>query len=314
MASEIAIQTGGGALDLVAAVTPEGLAQAIARESALRSVITGYVKDNLVEGHHYYYLNSNSKSEGAKPGIAKEGALNICSLFKVTPIPQAPVLTFDAEGHMTVQARVDIVNREGALVASGAGMASTRESKYAAQKKWLWESKLPAGVSKEDLPREERTNQKGVKYFVYQLETTSNPADHYNTVLKMAEKRALVGACTHLPLVSELFTTGLTPGDDDATRAYVAAQDTRPRKEKNITPPRKEKLADVTRKTAGLDELIRELRDAYGIAPAEIQARMKALTGVDKRADLNEGQMIACLEAFEVWTNELDAIAREGNN
>jgi len=59
-----------------------------------------------------------------------------------------------------------------------------------------------------------------------------------------------------------------------------------------------------------LDKLIREIR-GYGISNAEIQAHMKGLTAVEKRADLNEGQMLTCIEAFEEWSNQLHAAKHE---
>jgi hypothetical protein len=211
---------------------------------------------------------------------------------------------------MTVRFRVNIVNSQGAIVARGEGMASTRETKYAAQKRWLFESKLPEGVNKDDLEMETRTSRKtGKPYDVYLLETTSNPADHYNTVLKMAEKRALVGAATKLPLVSELFTQDLEPGEE-ATRTHVAAQ-TGTRPVKNVTP-KKNGNGNGKSKTEALDNVINELR-TYGVSFDEIQTRMKSLVGVDKRADLNEGQMLTVLEDFEKWANEMDVRMKGGD-
>lgn len=61
-----------------------------------------------------------------------------------------------------------------------------------------------------------------------------------------------------------------------------------------------------------LDSLIRELR-GYGISNANIQARMKEVAGVDKRADLKEGQMLDCIEDFGSWANELHAAKHEGS-
>ena len=61
-----------------------------------------------------------------------------------------------------------------------------------------------------------------------------------------------------------------------------------------------------------LDSLIRELR-GYGMSNANIQARMKEVTGVEKRADLKEGQMLDCIEDFVSWANELHAAKHEGS-
>ena len=61
-----------------------------------------------------------------------------------------------------------------------------------------------------------------------------------------------------------------------------------------------------------LDSLIRELR-GYGMSNATIQARMKEITGVDKRADLKEADMLDCIEDFGSWANELHAAKHEGS-
>jgi hypothetical protein len=300
-------------------LTPEALSHQVANETALRKILTQYVREQLQEDHHYYYLNDKQKEDGGKPALAKDGALNISSLFKVTPLAEDPIINYEDSGHITVRFKVNIVNGGGVVMARGEGMASTRETKYAAQKRWLTANKLPEGLNKDELPREERRNSKsGQMFSVYLLETTSNPADHYNTVLKMAEKRALVGAATKLPLVSELFTQDIEPGED-ATRAYVAAQ--ADRREKNVTPKKngidekkpngngREKIIQIV---TDLDRLIRELRK-YGVSNADIQARMKDLVGVDKRADLNEGQMVACIEEFEDWAARLEMDRKGGS-
>jgi hypothetical protein len=39
---------------------------------------------------------------------------------------------------------------------------------------------------------------------------------------------------------------------------------------------------------------------------------MKDLVGVDKRADLNEGQMVACIEEFEDWAARLELDKKGG--
>jgi hypothetical protein len=70
----------------------------------------------------------------------------------------------------------------------------------------------------------------------------------------------------------------------------------------------REKLIQIV---TDLDNLIREIR-GFGISNADIQARMKDLVGVDKRADLNEGQMVACIEEFEDWAARLELDRKGG--
>lgn len=61
-----------------------------------------------------------------------------------------------------------------------------------------------------------------------------------------------------------------------------------------------------------IGELIKELQ-ALGIGLDTIQAEMKRLTGCNKRAELNGGQAIVVIEAFEEWISTLtdNALAAE---
>jgi hypothetical protein len=70
----------------------------------------------------------------------------------------------------------------------------------------------------------------------------------------------------------------------------------------------REKLIQIV---TDLDNLIREIR-GFGISNSDIQAQMKDLVGVDKRADLNEGQMVACIEEFEDWAARLELDKKGG--
>jgi hypothetical protein len=56
---------------------------------------------------------------------------------------------------------------------------------------------------------------------------------------------------------------------------------------------------------SAIGELIRDLRTA-GIAMPVIQQRMKALTGCEKRSELNDGQAVVVIEEFESWLDVLD--------
>jgi hypothetical protein len=70
----------------------------------------------------------------------------------------------------------------------------------------------------------------------------------------------------------------------------------------------REKLIQIV---TDLDNLIREIR-GFGVSNSDIQARMKDLVGVDKRANLNEGQMVACIEEFEDWAARLELDRKGG--
>jgi hypothetical protein len=81
----------------------------------------------MVASKHYYTLQA-----GQKPALSKEGALNLCSLFKVRVSAQPPCEQFHADGHYSVRYRVHLVSiRSGDVIADGDASCSTRESKYA---------------------------------------------------------------------------------------------------------------------------------------------------------------------------------------
>lgn len=183
--------------------TPESLTIAIEREKQLRVLVIDYCKSSMEEGHDFYNLPGQN---GVKPALSKEGALNICSLFKFTPTSDEVVETFHEDDHYTVRARCNIVDRGGVIVATGDGICTSRESKYAYR--WVWDNEIPPNLAKETLKKKEWTGNGGRTNTKYQLPNQDLP-DIYNTILKMSAKRAMVDAVLRLPLVSKLFTQDL---------------------------------------------------------------------------------------------------------
>lgn len=184
--------------------TPEALTEAVEREGKLRDIVVRYYKQQMRQGHHFYHLKGQ---EGRKPALSKEGGLNLCSLFKVIPQPESPVETYHADGHYDVRIRMHLVSaRGGHVVATADGSCSTRESKYAYR--WMYEDKIPLHLDKSQLVAEKRKSRSGGTFLLYRIPNDC-VADQYNTVLKMADKRATVAAALKLPLASELFTQDL---------------------------------------------------------------------------------------------------------
>lgn len=178
-------------------MSPESLRAQIARETEMQSIVTQYVRDHMVKDHHYYSFN-----DAGKPALTKDGAHRICSLFKVIPGPVDIEIIREDGGHFTVVSHAHLLNQDGVEIASSRGSASTRESKYAYR--WVGERYLPSDVDKATLKSRVKTTRAGGSWTEYQL-PNSDLADLENTILKMSEKRATVGAVNKLPLVSELF-------------------------------------------------------------------------------------------------------------
>ena len=203
--------------------SPDELRAMVAQEIELRAIIVDYYRSQMVSSKHYYTLQA-----GQKPALSKEGALNLCSLFKVRVSAQPPCEQFHADGHYSVRYRVHLVSmRSGDIIADGDASCSTRESKYAYR--WVKATDAPPFLDIKALPS--RKGRYGAQYRI----PTPDLADHYNTVLKMAYKRAIVAAALCLPLVSELFTQDL----EESHLAAHVSQDAAPSTTPDQTTPQR---------------------------------------------------------------------------
>ena len=199
--------------------TPEALSLAIAREGKLRDLVIAYYKGQMQDGHHFYRLPGQ---EERKPALSKEGAYNLCSLFKVVPYPDPPEERFSPDGHYSVKYRVKLINRAGEVVAIGDGSCSTRESRYAyrqasrkcpeCEKEAIIRGKAEYGggwlcfKKRDGCGAKFQDGEPLIETQIVGRVPNEDLADQENTVLKMADKRATVNATLKLPLVSEIFT------------------------------------------------------------------------------------------------------------
>lgn len=176
--------------------SPESLAHQIENEKQMRLILKQYMQGAMIKDIHYY-----SFKEGDRPALTQEGAHSLCSLMKCVIGPPTLERHFDGD-HLTVSARVEIFNQNGERIATGDGMCSTRESKYAYR--WAYDNEL-AGTDTTGMKFRSGQKKNGGTWTQYQVPNQDLP-DLYNTVLKMAVKRAKVAGVRQLPLVSELFT------------------------------------------------------------------------------------------------------------
>mgnify|MGYP001575319662 CR=1 FL=1 len=271
--------------------TPETLKEAVEREGQLREIVIGYYRSQMKQGHHYFSLPGQ---DHRKPALAKEGALNLCSLFKVTPEPDEPHETSERDRHYSVRFRYRLRSvRTGNIVATGDGFCTTREDKYASR--WVWLSDLPQGFDKELLPSRKVKTRKGwmVKYKV----ANDDLASQYNTVLKMASKRALVDAALKLPLVSELFTQdleeqiaerGAEVEDEPHAEAQPANVDTQTGEIRDESADRKSAMQGLMRAMATVK-----------LSAEHVRALSKRMFGKASASDLTTGQLTELADEIE---------------
>ncbi len=151
-----------------------------------------------------------------KPSLLKPGAEKLLALYNFASVVKEKNETRDLKtGYYQAQLVVQIIHRgTGVVVAEGVGEASSFESKY--RYRWAYESDVPAGLDKSTLMKKTFTNRKsGKEYQKYRLE---NPdlIDQWNTVLKMAKKRALVDAT-----LSATGTSGIFTQSEDEMEAWI---------------------------------------------------------------------------------------------
>lgn len=188
---------------------------------------------------------------GDKPSLLKPGAEAISSTFQLAPKYNI-TKTELGNGHREYEIVCDLYALNGAFVGSGVGSATTMESKYRFRSgagevteiqvpRGYWDKRKadPKGASK---ILRDTANAAGIEgeHFgtkknddgVWMITTKSaeakvehdNPADYYNTVLKMAKKRAFVDAILTTTGASDIFTQDLEDRPENIPGAAKAAQ------------------------------------------------------------------------------------------
>ena len=171
-------------------------------------------------------------------------------------------------------------NTDGMVVGSCEGSANSYEDRY--RYRWLSERDLPQGIDKATLMSKKRRGNYG-EYHVYRVEN-DNPANLDNTLVKMAQKRAFVGAVLMATGASRIFTQDVEDTIDvaevtpemEAERPQPAQRKARTKQQ--VQPPAPEKEQAATGKTEG--------HVAYSEEPSSItrrsQERVNALLKADE--------------------------------
>lgn len=138
-----------------------------------------------------------------KPTLYKPGAELLCLSFNLRPETEIIAKVEDLEApYFDYTVKVSLWSRKyGFKVGDGVGSANTMESRYTFR--WMWSNEVPADFNKEGAVK--RT----VKTGSVQYRRDAAPDEIFtlkNTVLKMAEKRALVDAVLRCTGASRIFT------------------------------------------------------------------------------------------------------------
>jgi len=194
---------------------PLAVRQVAAQVETIRRLMTAVMR----EGEHYGRIPGC----GEKPVLLKAGAEKLCLTFRLAAEPRVRVIDL-AGCHREYRVKCTLYSLEsGRRLGSGVGSCSTLESKYRFRHGEGEPTGRPVPPRYWELRRTDREAAQallggkgfaprrtpGGAWEVYRLGVRvehDNPADHYNTVLKMAKKRALCDAVLQVTGASDLFT------------------------------------------------------------------------------------------------------------
>lgn len=179
------------------------------------STIQHLLKEVMKEGEHYGLIPGC----GDKMVLLKSGAEKINMMFRLAPRITKTVDKLE-NGHREYDVVCALHGIEnGKFYGEGVGSCSTMENKY----RYRWDN------TGKEVPTEYWTNRdqdliggntfttrkKGAKWYIFQRIEHDNPADYYNTCLKMAKKRAQVDATLTVTAASDLFTSDIDETEPD---------------------------------------------------------------------------------------------------
>lgn len=254
--------------EIVRADTVEAERAAIVRRAELEmftlqtrvTQVQKCMKDVMKEDLHFGVIPGTAKKDkdgkfvDGKPTLLKPGAELLCMLFQLAPVYDLH-REFDGD-HLTVFATCTLKSQQtGAVIGEATGIASTKESKHrwrkvgracpecgaTAIKRSGFENRGGQFAGKKGWYCHDRAGGCGARFDdpddpaiidqPNERQENPDPADQWNTVEKMATKRALVAATLTATAASESFTQDLE--DFDPPQNDAAGDDAPPREPRN---------------------------------------------------------------------------------
>lgn len=207
--------------------------QVLGQVALIQHIMAAAMKD----GEHYGKIPGC----GNKPTLLKAGAEKLCLTFRLAPTYDVDERQLDRD-HREYRVTTTLTSiTTQAFIGQGVGTCTTMEGKYRYRGVTAEATDKPVPRNYWDLKGEDPAKAQeligGKGFSVKKVDgkgwmiakggekaENDNPADHYNTVLKMAKKRALVDAVLTATAASDLFTQDL----EDITANLAIAQAHRP--------------------------------------------------------------------------------------
>ncbi|GIQ67414.1 hypothetical protein DUZ99_02225 [Xylanibacillus composti] len=205
--------TGGGAIVDLEFGSAADLRKKLDAMKQKLNLTKEFFREVMQEGVDYGIIPGTDK-----PTLYKAGAEGLCEFYNLAPTIASKVEDKSHDtGYYAVDVTVRLIHRgTGSIIAEGVGHANTFESRY--RWRWVSEKDLPRGMDKEDLISKERNGRYG-NYVQYRIEN-DDMHSIWNTVLKMAKKRALVDA-----VLSATRSSGIFAQTQEELDAYLQGYD-----------------------------------------------------------------------------------------
>ena len=197
---------------------PLTVQQVLTHVALIQQIMSAAMK----EGEHYGRIPGC----GDKPTLLKPGAEKLCLLFRLAPAYDVEERQLE-RGHREYRVTTTLTSiTSQVLIGQGVGACTTLENKFRFRAGAAEATDRPVPrvywETRQDDPAKAQELLGGKGYTVKKVDgqgwmiakggekvETDNPADHYNTVLKMAKKRALVDAVLTTTAASDIFTQDL---------------------------------------------------------------------------------------------------------
>ena len=222
------------------------------------NLIQHVMKDVMTEGEHFGTIPGC----GNKKVLFKSGSEKIMMTFRLSNDTEIETLDM-AGGHREYRIKCTLFSPDGLKLGTGVGSCSTMEGKYRFRAgtgdvtsvpvpKAYWDARNSGDLQKASKALKDAAASAGLdgdKFgtkkgdagwmiaTIIDKAEHDNPADFYNTCLKMAKKRALVDATLTTTAASDIFTQDI---EDDPDLYRKGGYQTAPEEEKKNEPAPKQ--------------------------------------------------------------------------
>jgi len=220
-----------------------------------------------------------------KPTLLKPGAEKLCELYGFAPIIKEIKEEKNNEtGFCHYLVIITLVHkRSGAVVAEGVGEANTNEDKF--RWRWIPEWKL-VSEDKSLLQFRTETTKDGRQYRLYKVENQS-PFSLWNTILKIAKKRALVDATLSATRSSGIFTQDMEDLQDWIDAEVIESE------------PPKPKTNGTTKISEAQMRLLYGKAKEKGITNEALHKMVNEITGKESIKDIDRKDLEVLLDAIQ---------------